>query len=210
MSTIRLNWRTAWRQRLFRAQLIVCLLVIIAFGFLFPSFFDFIESRNGNTLNDFILNLIPPKDISWTVFLFLYLGIAIGMLSNLIKPKNFLIALEVYCLVTLLRMCSITLIPLNPPFGYIPLKEPFVALFVNGSRIISKDLFFSGHASTIFAIYFSVEQKQVKNVLLIFSIMVGSLLLVQHVHYTIDVLFSPVAVFICYWISKKIFLKNVL
>ena len=209
-TSVVVNWRSAWKQPSFRIQLVICILLIISFGFFFPFFFDYIESRDGERLNDFILNRIPPKDVSWMVFLLLYLGICIGMLCNLVKPKNFLIAMEVYCIVTMLRILSILLIPLNPPFGYIPLKEPFVALFINGTRIISKDLFFSGHASTIVTIYFSVEQRHFKNIILIFSIMVGTLLLVQHVHYTIDVIVAPVAVFFCYLLSKKVFTKDIL
>lgn len=209
-AVVKLNWLASWKQPLFLIQFIISLGIIASFGFFFPFFFDFIEARNGQTLNDFIVASIPPKDVSRMIFLLLYLGILIGMLCNLLKPKNFLIALEIYCLVTFLRIISISLLPLNPPFGYIPLKEPFVALFINGTRTISKDLFFSGHASTIFAIYFSVEQKHFKSILLLFSITVGGLLLMQHVHYTMDVLASPLAVFFCHRLSKKVFTKNIL
>lgn len=209
-SSVRENWRTIWRQPSFRIQFIIFLLPVIGFGFFFPFFFDYLEARDGIVLNDPIVNLLPAKDISWIVFFFLYSGILMGLACNLIKPKNFLIGLEIYCLVTLLRITSLWLVALNPPPGYIALQEPFVKLFTNGGKLISKDLFFSGHVSTILSFYFSVEQKQFKNILLIFAVMIGSLVLVQHVHYTIDVLVSPLATFLCFLVAKKVLTKNIL
>ncbi|MCX6291235.1 MAG: phosphatase PAP2-related protein [Bacteroidetes bacterium] len=203
-------WSHSWKQPSFRVQFIFFLAVVIGFAFFFPYFFDYLEARDGKILNDPLLNLIPPKDISWTVFFFLYSGILIGLFCNILKPKNFLIGLEIYALVTLLRITSLSLVALNPPPGYIALKEPFVQLFTNGGRLISKDLFFSGHVSTILAFYFSVGQKQFKNILLIFSVMVGCLVLVQHVHYTIDVLVSPLATLACSLFVKKSLTKNIL
>jgi hypothetical protein len=210
LTPLKRNWIGAWNQPSFRIQFIISLLIILAFGFFFPFFFDYLEARDGMPLNDPLLNVLPPRDVSWMVFLCLYSGILIGTACNIIKPKNLLIALEIYFLVTMMRIFSLSLVALNPPSGYIPLKEPFVALFTNGTRIISKDLFFSGHVSTILAVYFSVEQRQFKNIILFFSIMVGSLLLLQHVHYTIDIIVSPVATFFCSILVKKVFTREIL
>jgi hypothetical protein len=209
-TSVRQLWRAALKQPSFRLQLILSLLILAGFGFFFPFFFDYVEGRHGILLNDPLLNLIQPRDTSWTVFFFLYTGIFMGIFINLRHPKNFLVMLEIYCMVTLLRITSLTCIAFDPPNGYIPLKEPFVQLFTNGGRIISKDLFFSGHVSTILSVYFSVQHKQAKSILFIFSVMIGMLVLLQHVHYTIDVLFSPIATFACAWFSKKVLTKNIL
>lgn len=198
-----LSWKQAWSNHYFRLQLILSVLIIISFGFIFPWFFDFLEAREGPQLRDRLLHLFPSADISWTIFFFLYTGIAIAM-SQLIKlPVQLLIAFETYCLVTLLRMLSITLFPLNPPEGYIPLHEPFAQLFVNDHRIISKDLFFSGHMATICSLFFALANRRIRYIVLICIAGVALGVLVQHVHYTIDVLFAPVATFACYYISKK-------
>jgi len=203
------RWQKCLKQPAFQVQLVIALSIVAAFGFIFPSYFDYLEARNGTLLNDPLLGLIPPKDSSWIIFFFLYTGIVTGIICNIIRPKNLLIGFEIYCMVTILRLISLYLVPLDPPAGYIPLKEPFVGLFTNGGRIISKDLFFSGHVSTILSLYFSVEQKQFKSMILVFSIMVGTLLLVQHVHYTIDVLVSPFATYACSIVVKKVFMKNI-
>jgi hypothetical protein len=210
ITTVKTRWIEAWKNPSFRIQFILSLVIIFAFSFFFPYFFDYIEARNGNPLNDPVLNNLPPKDLSWMVFLCLYSGILIGIFCNAGRPRNLLIAMETYFLVTLLRIFTILIVPLNPPAGYIELQEPFVALFTNDGRIISKDLFFSGHLSTILSLYFSVQQRQFKNIILVLSIMVGSLLLIQHVHYTIDVVVSPIATFFCFVMANKIFTKQIL
>jgi hypothetical protein len=210
LTSFKSSWRSAWKQSAFRIQFFISLLIVIGFAFFFPFFFDYLEARNGKLLSDPLLDFLPPRDSSWMVFFCLYSGILIGLVCNLLRPKNFLIAMEIYSLVTLMRILSLSLVALSPPSGYIPLKEPFVALFTNGGRIISKDLFFSGHVSTILSLYFSVEQKQFKNIILVFSVMVGSLVLLQHVHYTIDVVVSPIATYICALLAKKVFTKDIL
>src|SRR5690242_14252031 len=129
--SVKSNWIAALNQPAFIVQFVISLAIIFAFSYFFPFFFDFIEAREGTPLNDPLLNVLPPRDVSWMTFLCLYSGIVIGILCNIGKPKNLLIALETYFLVTMLRILTITLIPLNPPSGYIPLEEPFVGLFTN-------------------------------------------------------------------------------
>src|ERR1043166_9319076 len=94
---VRLHWKEAWKQEAFRLQLMVFLVLAISFGFFFPFFFDYVEAREGKILSDPLLNLIPARESSWIVFLFLYTGIILGIRCNLLKPKNFLIGLEIYC-----------------------------------------------------------------------------------------------------------------
>jgi len=69
-------------------------------------------------------------------------------------PRLLLVVLETYCMVTALRILSIYFFPLHPPDGYMPLGEPVAQLFARDHKIISKDLFFSGHVATILSLYF--------------------------------------------------------
>ena len=196
-------WAHAWAFKSFRIQAIITLLCIISFSVIFYRFFEFVESRDGMKLNDYILTFLPAADVSWVVFAFLYSGIVFGIYFHLSHPKTILIIFQAYVIVTLLRVLTITLIPLEPPAGYIPLREPVVQLFTAGGKIISKDLFFSGHMSTILTLLFSTHRKNVKAFLLLSSIMIGSMVLIQHVHYTIDVIAAIPATYLVYFISKK-------
>jgi hypothetical protein len=198
-----LSWKQAWNIPSFRLQFVASLCIIASFGFIFPWFFDFLEAREGPQLTDAVLNFFPAADISWIIFFFLYSGLLVSIYGLAKFPVQMLIALETYWMVTLMRMLSITLFPLNPPGDYIPLREPFAQLFVSDHRIISKDLFFSGHMATICSVFFPIVNKHLRLIVFICIIAVAFGVLVQRVHYTIDVLFAPIATYACYFISKK-------
>jgi len=91
---------------------------------------------------------------------------------------------------------------LNPPAGLIPLIDPLSNPFY-GKGFVTKDLFFSGHTSTLFVMYLCFDQKIDKYFSLVTSTIVGILVLVQHVHYTIDVLAAPIFAFFALKITKK-------
>ncbi len=196
-------WKTAWLHKAFRFQAILFLILVLSFTFIFKYFFDFVESRSGSYLNDHLLNTIPSYDVSWVVFFFLYSGILLGLWYHIAHPKTILITFQTYVLVTLVRLCTITLFPLEPPDGYIPLREPFVQLFTTNGQIISKDLFFSGHMSTILSLYFSSHRKYIRTFLLFCSFMIGAMVLLQHVHYTIDVIVAVPATFVVYYFCRN-------
>ncbi len=204
---VRSNWKEAWPDKRFRIQFIIASVYMVGVAIFYRWFFDFIEARNGKLLGDIILDFLPAHDVSWIVFFCLYSGMLISMLYMVAHPRQLLLVFGTYCLVMTMRVFSITLFPLNPPEGYIPLREPIAQLFVDDGRIISKDLFFSGHVSTIFSLFYPLKNKTLRRIVLFLSIMVGLLVLVQHVHYTIDVLMAPFATYVCYLLSKRITAK---
>ncbi|MFX7751990.1 phosphatase PAP2-related protein, partial [Acinetobacter baumannii] len=82
---------------------------------------------------------------------------------------------------------TISLVPLNPPQGLIPLIDPLTNIFYGG-KFISKDLFYSGHTATLFLMSLCLQKQSEKILALIASIAVAVMVLIQHVHYSIDVL----------------------
>jgi membrane-associated phospholipid phosphatase len=64
-------------------------------------------------------------------------------------------------------------------------------------------LFFSGHTANLALLAFMVDIKWLKYILGICTFIVAVLLLVQHVHYTIDVLVAPFAAYISYKLAKS-------
>lgn len=204
------SWKLAFGNVGYRVQFALSVATMIALALFFPTFFDYLEARQGAVLHDFLLDLIPAADVSWITFIFLYAGIFIGVGCNLFRPMNMLMALQTYVLVTLMRVVSLYFVHLNPPIGYIELKDPFLSRFLTtNGNICSHDLFFSGHVSTLLAVYFSLQQKRFKDTVLLFSVLVAVLILVQHVHYTIDIVVAPLATYLCYRLSKNIFLKRI-
>ena len=83
--------------------------------------------------------------------------------------------------------------PLEPPIGMIVLKDTVSNFFMNsntGSYIV-KDLFFSGHVSAVVLFFLISENKLVKTKLLVLAFAIGTLILLQHVHYVMDVVAAP-------------------
>ncbi|MNR34437.1 PAP2 superfamily protein [compost metagenome] len=114
-----------------------------------------------------------------------------------------LTALWAYIFLCAARIITISIVPLHPPKEIIELIDPCSVVFY-GSNVITKDLFFSGHTATVFLGALCLENKREKMVAFIASGIIGVLLLIQHVHYTADVLAAPIFSWICWYFGKSI------
>lgn len=100
-------------------------------------------------------------------------------------------------------MITISLIPLDAPLNLVHLSDPFSIIFY-GSNLITKDLFFSGHTATLCLVGLCLENKTEKMIIFIATGILGVLLLVQHVHYTADVLAAPVFSYIFWYLGRTV------
>ena len=192
-----LRWSAAWKLSSFRWRFWTGIVIFIGILVALPFFFNAIEERNGISFNDLILERIPARNVSVAVFFLIWSSCLILIIRIYRDPMMLLNMLWAYNGVTLVRMACITLISLNPPAGLIPLADPITNQFY-GQRYITHDLFFSGHTTTVFLIFLCLKKKTDRIYTLIASIVLGILLLVQHVHYTIDVLAAPVFTYALY------------
>jgi hypothetical protein len=94
-------------------------------------------------------------------------------------------------------MTAMYLVALEPPSTMIPLTDPFAEYFTTGS-VMTKDLFFSGHTATLFFLFLITEKKLLRFLFLCASIAIAVLVILQHVHYTIDVLAAPFFTYAAY------------
>ena len=125
------------------------------------------------------------------------------MVVQMIRDAESLLRfIDAYIIMTLLRLFLILIFPLEPPVGLIPLRDPLSNTFY-GSTFITKDLFFSGHTATIFLIVLSVDIKWQKVYTSIVVFILALLLIIQHVHYTIDVIFAFPFAYLSYLVGKR-------
>lgn len=187
----------------FRRKMISTLIILIVVIVFLPTFFDHIEQRKGAYLHDLILQHIPAADVSLLTFLIIWSMSGLVIVRGIQRPSFALLMLMSFTLLCLARMISITMVPLDPPDGLIRLNDPLTSLVYGGKdKFITKDLFFSGHTSNMFLMYLCLQKRSDKILGLIASLLVAVLVLIQHVHYTVDVLFAFLFTYLIFRIGK--------
>ena len=200
------TWGEAWQNKGFRTKLIASLLIFVGLLLFLPHFFAFIEKREGVVINDWILQLIPAKNFSVIIFILIWSVFLLAIIRSVQEPAVSLMILLSVVIILFLRILTIYFVVLDPPPGLIVLTDPLTSLTYGGKGIfITKDLFFSGHTSNLFIVYLCVQKKADKIFVLLSAITVGILVLVQHVHYSMDV----IAAFFITWLVVK-WVKNLL
>ena len=195
-------WKTELKNRSFLLSL-VAIIVLLAILFTFISYFQSqIELRSGVVFNDPILDLFPAIQLDWVTFIALYSAHLLAIIIAFKQPKLFLQLAWGYFFVYFFRVISIYLIPLEPPADMILLKDPFLYWFGGGD--ITKDLFYSGHTASLFVAFLTMTNKKVKVFLFIALVVVMAGVILQKVHYTIDVYAALFFAYCSYRIAKRI------
>ncbi|GHN01337.1 hypothetical protein WSM22_28260 [Cytophagales bacterium WSM2-2] len=207
-------WRSELKNKRFIIHLIIALLGLTAFALVLPHFFiKILLPKPGVPLHDPILNFFTPKDWSIEIFVLLYFCTVLSLTSNLAKPRVVLLGFQTYVIVNFLRITSLYLFTLEAPEGIIPLSDPFLTVFAYGQPVYVKDLFFSGHVSTLCVLFFIEERKKLKLLILASALAVSVLLAWQRVHYTLDMVAAPVITWVVFrffrWLDSWLVYKEI-
>jgi membrane-associated phospholipid phosphatase len=197
--TVRQEWQGAWSESRFRSKMIIGMILVAATVSSFPFFFQRIELREGVALSDPLLRWLPAHNVSLPLFILIWALSALTLVRAIQNPRILLIFLWSYFLLSLSRMLTITLLPLEPPANLIGLVDP-LSNFFYGPKFVTKDLFPSGHTSTMFLLFLCLTGKGDRRLALMVTIAVAFLLLVQHVHYTVDILGGFLYGWLSWWI----------
>jgi len=206
-SSLKDNWKEIWISPFKRYRMIVGSIIMLIVVFIMPFFFGYIEKRNGILLNDWLLAQIPAHNVSGLIFAIIWGMIIFAVVRAVYNPSIYVIYCWTLIFVTIARFTCIALVPLDPPKGLIPLTDPITSVFY-GNVLITKDLFFSGHTAILTLIVLCLQRKTDKFIGTIATIIVAILLLVQHVHYTIDILAAPVIVYTIYRATRYFLYKT--
>ncbi|MCZ6702114.1 MAG: phosphatase PAP2-related protein [Ignavibacteria bacterium] len=194
-----MKWKVFLTDR--KIEIVITVILFITILIIFSNFLLFIEERHGVVLPDPILNIYDPIDLTWLIFGLIYLSLSIAIISFVTKPDLLFFALQSYSLLLIFRMIVMYVTPLEAPDNMLSLNDPFVQFFGTGN-ILTKDLFFSGHTATLFLFFLIADKKHLKVIFLIFTSIVAFAVLLQHVHYTVDIVAAPIFAYVSYRIIK--------
>jgi len=200
------RWPALWAQRYFRWRLGLVLLLLLGLLPLVPGFYHFIQARPGRLLPDPLGALLPVRDVSAPTFTLIYGSIVATLWYVLPRPRRLLHALWAYYILQLFRMLTLWLLPLDPPTELVLLHDPVVDLLFQSTTEapIVRDLFFSGHTATMMLLWLLVQSRWLRLTLLLATLAVGTLVLVQRVHYSYDVLAAPLFAWLAYWLAGRV------
>lgn len=199
------NWANALENNRFRNKAIAGVMLFVLIMLLLPAFFAGIEARKGIVLNDWLLSVLNPIDFSVPIFIIIWSTTILFVVRSVYDPVIFIEVIYCVALLCIVRMLTISLIPLDPPIGLIKLKDPLTSLTYGGKDVfISKDLFFSGHTANMIILSLCFKRKNDRLIAFIAAIIVAIMLLFQHVHYTIDVLAAFFFTYFIVMIGKRI------
>jgi hypothetical protein len=195
------TWGTAWSDAGFRRATWVGLAMALPAAVLLPAFFTIIGAKPGFTPFDPVLASIPARNVAVQIFVVLYVSVVWGIAALLPVPRAFIRMLHAYAALLVLRMLSMYLVTFEPPPGIIPLVDPVTKLFYPGDTPFLKDLFFSGHTATPLLFAFAAGAGGGRMLLAACAAVVGVLVIVQHVHYSVDVLAAPLFAWLAWRVS---------
>ena len=198
-----MTWKSFLKDKKHLTEFIITAIIVTAVIIAFSHFLHFVEQREGVVLDDPILKTFNPIDLTWLTFALIYLSLIIFVVTTFSKPSKLLISFQAYGLMLIFRTIAMYLTPFEAPAAIILLDDPFVQFFAKGD-ILTKDLFFSGHTGTLFLLFLLADNKSLKTIFLILTLMVGTAVLLQHVHYSIDVFVAPFIAYGSYKIIKKL------
>lgn len=183
---------------------------ILSFIFLFVALIinfyagTYATKNASNSVTDIILSNIRVYDVDGFFVYGSFIFATIIALIFLYRPNKIPYMLKSIALFTIIRAIFITLTHLGPS----PLQT------VIQSDILSKmsfggDLFFSGHTGLPFLLALIFwHNKLLRYIFILFSLMFAIVVLLAHLHYSIDVLAAFFITYTIFHISEYIFKKD--
>jgi len=205
MQKILNSYKKHFQDKFFLFEVFIGLLMLV--GSMFINFYAgiYATERASNSVTDIILSNLRTFDVDG---LFIYGGFCIFLIITffcLLEPKKMPFILKSISFFVLTRSIFVSLTHIAPFPSQIAIAS---TNFLN-HFIFSGDLFFSGHTGLPFLmalIYW--HEKYVRYFFLAMSIFFGCVVLLGHLHYSIDVLSAFYITYSIYNLNKYFFKKD--
>lgn len=189
--------RESWFDRHFRFSAPLSLAFFLGAVFVVQPFaVRFATSRASNAVEDIILSNIPIFDVGVFFVYGMFLLVAVITVLLLMHPKRLPFVLHALTLFIVIRAAFVSMTHIGPyPIaGVYDFGETITKIFFGG------DLFFSGHVGAPFLMALAFwHLPRLRYLFLAWSLFFAAVVLLGHVHYTIDVF---AAFFITYGIFQ--------
>jgi hypothetical protein len=180
------------------------------------------EGRPAPRLPDLILDRLPRvawiADLNWWLWVACYIPPALLLWRR--DRRSFRRFLYVGGIVSLLRGLCVGLTGLGPPDGadvnaglsgaalfhaWITLINPFSTLLGHAAEVyLTKDLFFSGHASSTFLLWLYCRGKgRLGPLTLAAHLLTVAVVLLAHLHYTVDIIGAWAITYSVYVLAER-------
>lgn len=205
----RTNWNIFFSKKKSFLHFLLAVAYFVSITLLFKNFLVDFENIPGVQLEDILLYFIPIRDVSEPLFIILYLTVFYNYIFLFAYPEILKTFVIFYSTALLLRFIMLYVIHLEAPHGMILLEDPILSSSTYNGITITKDLFFSGHMVSVLCCYFTMPNRTLRHLYLVACILIGVLLLIQHIHYTIDILGAIIVVYLLYRIYfRKLWLNS--
>ena len=158
----------------------------------------------GNRVDDLILSYLPMRNVTFVhvyAALFFWISFILYMLTH---PEKIPFISKTAALFILVRSTFICLTHLGAPTNELNIPDNMASFF-----LFDGDLFFSGHVGGPFLLMLLFwENKKLRYFCLLSSIFFAYIVLVGHIHYSIDVFAAPFITYGVYALSCKFFVKD--
>ena len=169
----------------------------------------YVNSLPSAPVTDLVLSNIRVYDVD---LIFVYgsvLLVFVGLFIGFRRPNYLPFAIKSVALFTLIRSAFVSLTHISIFPTHIIIGSPFFNKAVFNGIFTGNDLFFSGHTGLPFLLALMFwDNKKLRFLFLGFSIMFAIVVLLGHIHYSIDVLSAYFITYSIFHICKFLFKKD--
>ena len=146
------------------------------------------------TLDDPILKIFPPTDLSLPASILIYGALYLFLLTETGDPRNLLATMKTAFFGLSLRMVFLYITPLKCPEDAPELADIFTEAQTGAhgqNAALTNDLMFSGHTFSLSVMFLHCTSAALKPLYFFAAAAVACCVIVQHVHYAVDVAVAP-------------------
>jgi hypothetical protein len=171
--------------------LIASIVFLLFIAFIFNRFLAWNESREGIYFDDPFFKFYKAKDYSWSIMLPLYGAILFFVFYFRNQPIKLTRLVLAYALAIAFRMITLYLFPFYADDDAVKLFDPILNNFVYPNNYVARDLFYSGHAALLLLMMWTMPKGNLRWIYLVITLLVSLFLVLQKVHFSIDILAAP-------------------